>query len=149
MQYTPNIKVQIPKYIFVFVNNLFEIEKKLALTGDAGNFSRNVVKMREALEENGVTYENPEGQPFNETRADLEASISGAGTENLFVVEVIKLNRYRFGVIIVHLIKHCIWIWNKLQLSCIRIKNMKPSLIFKVSPSHFVRVTKVVNITFT
>jgi len=46
--------------------------------------------MREALEENGVTYENPEGQPFNETRADLEASISGAGTENLFVVEVIK-----------------------------------------------------------
>jgi hypothetical protein len=90
MQYTPNIKVQIPKYIFVFVNNLFEIEKKLALTGDAGNFSRNVVKMREALEENGVTYENPQGQPFNETRADLEASISGAGTENLFVVEVIK-----------------------------------------------------------
>jgi len=90
MQYSPNIKVQIPNYIFVFVNNLFEIEKKLASMDDSGNFSRNLAKMKEALEENGVTYENPEGQPFNETRSDLEASISGAGTENLYVVDVIK-----------------------------------------------------------
>ncbi len=30
------------------------------------------------------------GQPFNETRADLEASIAGEGTENLRVTEVIK-----------------------------------------------------------
>ena len=30
------------------------------------------------------------GQPFKETRTDLEATISGSGTDNLVVVEVIK-----------------------------------------------------------
>ena len=30
------------------------------------------------------------GETFNETRTDLEASITGSGTENLHVVEVIK-----------------------------------------------------------
>jgi hypothetical protein len=30
------------------------------------------------------------GQAFNETRTDLEASIAGAGAEDLVVVEVIK-----------------------------------------------------------
>jgi len=30
------------------------------------------------------------GQSYNETRMDLEASIAGASTENLFVTEVIK-----------------------------------------------------------
>lgn len=90
MKYAQGMQVSVPKYIFVFVNNLFEIEKKIALNGDPGNFSRNIVKMKEALEENGVTYENPEGEPFNETRTDLDASISGSGTENLYVVDVIK-----------------------------------------------------------
>lgn len=90
MKYGQGIQVTVPKYIFVLANNLFEIEKKIALNGDPGNFSRNIAKMKDALEENGVTYENPEGEPFNETRTDLDASISGTGTENLFVVDVIK-----------------------------------------------------------
>jgi len=38
----------------------------------------------------GLAYEDPMGQPFNETRTDLEATISGVGTEDLVVVEVIK-----------------------------------------------------------
>jgi len=90
MKYPQGLQVSIPKYIFVFANNLFEIEKKISISGDPGNFSRNITKMRESLEEHGITYENPEGEPFNETRTDLDASISGNGTENLFVVEVIK-----------------------------------------------------------
>ena len=38
----------------------------------------------------GLAYEYPMGEPFNETRTDLDASISGAGAENLVVVEVFK-----------------------------------------------------------
>ena len=34
--------------------------------------------------------EDPMGQEFKETRTDLDATISGRGTENLIVVEVIK-----------------------------------------------------------
>jgi hypothetical protein len=90
MKYAPGLHVSIPKYILVFANNLFEIEKKLAASGDTGNVSRNILKMKEALEENGVTYENPIGQSFNETRTDLDASISGPGTEDLYVVDVMK-----------------------------------------------------------
>jgi len=90
MKYGQGLQVSVPKYIFVLVNNLFEIEKKIAISGDSGNFSRNVTKMKEALEENGISYENPDGEPFNETRTDLDASISGQGTENLYVVDVIK-----------------------------------------------------------
>jgi len=46
--------------------------------------------MRESLEEEGVTYEDPQGQNFNQTRTDLDATIAGEGTDNLIVVDVIK-----------------------------------------------------------
>lgn len=38
----------------------------------------------------GLSYEDPMGQSFKETRTDLDATISGTGTNNLVVVEVIK-----------------------------------------------------------
>lgn len=82
--------MEIPKWILVTLNNLYEVEKKLALHGDAGNATRNVEKMKDVLAEMGVFYEDPMGQEFKETRTDLDASISGSGTENLVVVEVIK-----------------------------------------------------------
>ena len=82
--------MEIPKWILVTLNNLYEVEKKLALHGDPGNATRNVGKMKDALAEMGVFYEDPMGQDFKETRTDLDATISGSGTENLVVVEVIK-----------------------------------------------------------
>lgn len=82
--------MEIPKWIFGTLNNLYEIEKKLALHGDVGNASRNVEKMKDVFAEMGVFYEDPMGQEFKETRTDLEATISGSGTEKLVVVEVIK-----------------------------------------------------------
>lgn len=84
------IQVQLPKHILLIVNNLYEIEKKISIHGDSGNISRNVTKMRESLEEEGVTYEDPQGQVFNQTRTDLEATIAGEGADNLIVVDVIK-----------------------------------------------------------
>ena len=84
------LTVQVPKGILVVINQLYEIEHKINKAGDPANMQRNVTKMKDALEESGLTYENPLGQVFKETRTDLEATISGEGTENLVVVEVIK-----------------------------------------------------------
>ncbi len=81
---------EVPKWAFALLNQLYEIERKLKHHGDSGNALRNVARMRDALEELGLFYEDPMGQPFKETRTDLEATISGQGTENLHVVEVIK-----------------------------------------------------------
>jgi hypothetical protein len=90
MKLTQNVQVQIPKYILILINNLFEIQKKIESGDDNLNIGRNMTKIIEALEEQGLTFENPLGQKFNQTRADLEATISGEGTENLIVVDVLK-----------------------------------------------------------
>ena len=96
--------IQIPKSILIVLNQLYELEQKLKKHGDPANLSRNVSKMKDALAEEGpptldagngqsrigLAYEDPMGQPFKETRTDLEATISGLGTKNLVVVEVIK-----------------------------------------------------------
>lgn len=82
--------IEIPKFILQTLNNLYEIERKLAVHGDPGNVGRNVEKMKDAVRGAGFFYEDPMGQPFKETRTDLEATISGQGTENLYVAEVIK-----------------------------------------------------------
>ncbi len=80
------------KWALTLLNQLFEIEKKLSAseTSDPSNCLRNVGKIKDALEEQDLFYEDPAGQLFQETRTDLEASISGLGTDNLRVVEVIK-----------------------------------------------------------
>ena len=78
------------KYLLIVLNQLFEIEKKLTLHGDPNNITRNVDQIKSSIEELGLFYENPLGEEFQETRTDLEATISGKGTERLKVVEVIK-----------------------------------------------------------
>lgn len=90
MKISPGMQISIPKDTILIINNLFEIEKKISIHGDAGNLLRNVTKIREVIEAQGLTFEDPQGQAFNQTRADLDATISGEGTENLYVVDVIK-----------------------------------------------------------
>ena len=98
------MRLQLPKCILTALNQLYDIERKLAKAGDVANISRNVEKIRDAFAEDGLTsadigggvlsvrlvYEDPMGQVFKETRTDLEASISGTSTSDLVVVEVIK-----------------------------------------------------------
>jgi hypothetical protein len=81
----------VPKLELLLLNNLYEIERKLSLHGDPGNANRNIEKIKDALlTQGGLFYEDPLGQAFKETRTDLEATISGQGTESLVVTEVIK-----------------------------------------------------------
>ena len=72
------------------LNQVFEIEKKLSLHGDPNNLTRNIDRIKGAMEEIGWFYENPAGEDFQETRTDLDATISGKATERLKVVEVVK-----------------------------------------------------------
>jgi hypothetical protein len=87
------IRLQVPKSLLMAMNQLYEIEQKLKHHGDPHGLQRHVGKMKDAfdaLDTFGLVYEDPMGQAFNETRTDVEATISGAGTENLIIVEVIK-----------------------------------------------------------
>lgn len=86
MMQQPNV----PKWALGILNNLCDIEKKLEMNGDNSNIRRNVERIKELLEDEKLFYENPLGQKFNETRTDLEATITGKGVDNLYVVEVIK-----------------------------------------------------------
>ena len=94
----------VPKWALGILNNLCDIEKKLDINGDSSNIRRNVERIKELLEGEKLFYENPLGQKFAETRTDLEATITGEGTENLYVVEVIKpIVRYgdnKFSVVV-------------------------------------------------
>ena len=95
---------EIPKSALTVLNQLYELEQKLKKREDPANLSRNIDKMRAVFAKDGwltwdagggqlqigLVYEDPLGQPFKETRTDLEATISGPDTENLVVVEVIK-----------------------------------------------------------
>jgi hypothetical protein len=68
-------------------NLVFELEKKLPANP---TLQRNVDRMKSVLEEAGLLLLNPLGEPYSETRTDLEASIAGAGKAPLQVLDVIK-----------------------------------------------------------
>ena len=88
------LTLEFPKSLLTALNQLYELEQKIKKHGDAANMQRNVTRMKDAFEElsseYGLFYEDPMGQPFKETRTDVDATISGTSTENLVVVEVIK-----------------------------------------------------------
>ena len=84
------LQLSIPKFVLQTLNHLYDAERKLTLHGDQGGALRNIERIKDAFAEEKLFYEDPMGQPFNETRADLDASIAGEGTENLHVTEVIK-----------------------------------------------------------
>ena len=86
----PSGTIEIPKFVLQVLNNLCDIDRKLSIHGDPGNAKRNVERIKETIEDIKVFYEDPMGQSFSETRTDLEATITGEGSDNLKVVEVIK-----------------------------------------------------------
>jgi len=88
------VRLHIPKAMLAILNQLCGIEQKLKSAGDPAHVQRNLDRIKEACrhfsDEYGLEYEDPLGQPFDETRADLEATIAGSSTNELVVVEVIK-----------------------------------------------------------
>ena len=98
MQEIKKVTVKVPQAYLDFMNQIFEIEKKATNLKEENSIQRNLNKMKGILEEEffkgsstiGLTYHNPVGESYSDTRTDCEATISGTGVENLEIVEVIK-----------------------------------------------------------
>ena len=98
MQEIKKVLVKVPQAYLDFMNQIFEIEKKSTNLKEENSIQRNINKMKGILEEEffkgsstiGLTYHNPLGEIYSETRTDCEATISGSSVENLEIIEVIK-----------------------------------------------------------
>ena len=98
MQEIKKVTVKVPQAYLDFMNQIFEIEKKAANLKEENSIQRNLNKMKGILEEDffkgsstiGLTYHNPIGETYSDTRTDCEATIAGTGVENLEIIEVIK-----------------------------------------------------------
>lgn len=86
-------------HLFI-LNQLFEMEKKTERLEEAGLLARNVQRIKDRYADMGLVYEDPVGEPFDETRTDCEAHIAGESTDHLVITEVIKpIIRFRSGPI--------------------------------------------------
>jgi hypothetical protein len=100
-------QVKIPRIYIDLLDQVFEIEKKLEVIDEPNSIGRNISKMKDIFEnafasvtetDIGLLYHNPIGEAYSDTRTDLEASIAGSSTTDLFVTEVIKpIIRFRSG----------------------------------------------------
>lgn len=98
MQEIKKVMVKVPQAYLDFMNQIFEIEKKASNIKEENSIQRNLNRMKGILEEEffkgsstiGLTYHNPLGETYSETRTDCEATIAGTNVENLEITEVIK-----------------------------------------------------------
>ena len=98
MQEIKKVTVKVPQAYLDFMNQIFEIEKKTANIGEENSIQRNLNKIKGILEEEffrgnnliGLTYHNPIGENYSDTRTDCEATIAGNDINNLLIIEVIK-----------------------------------------------------------
>jgi hypothetical protein len=98
MQEIKKVMVKVPQAYLDFMNQIFEIEKKATNIKEENSIQRNLNRMKGILEEEffkgsstiGLTYHNPLGETYSETRTDCEATIAGTDVENLEITEVIK-----------------------------------------------------------
>lgn len=91
--------VKVPQQYLDLVNQVFEIEKKSLQIKEEHSIHRNVNKLRDLIENElfkgtagtiGLSYHNPLGEVYSDTRTDCEASIAGTSADDLEIVEVIK-----------------------------------------------------------
>lgn len=74
------------KHIINIINQVFEIEKKAI----GQTIQRHVDRIKTELEEMGYTFHNPEGERWDETRTDCEASITGTLKSKMVITNVVK-----------------------------------------------------------
>ena len=97
MQEIKKVTVKVPQAYLDFMNQIFEIEKKSANLKEENSIQRNVNKIKGILEEEffkgsstiGLTYHNPIGESYSDTRTDCEDTIAGTGVENLEILEMV------------------------------------------------------------
>jgi hypothetical protein len=97
------------------LNQVFEIEKKVQKLREDNSIARNIRRLRSQFADGhwipgslgvtlSLTYHDPTGESYDETRTDCDASIAGSSAENLRIVETIKpiirLQQGDFSVIV-------------------------------------------------
>jgi hypothetical protein len=74
----------------VLINQLFEMQQKLAQNGLADQYSRNFNRLYNVFEEEGYMVQDPIGETYSETRTDYEASITGKSGSSMKITRTIK-----------------------------------------------------------
>jgi hypothetical protein len=98
MQEIKKATAKVPQVYLDFMNQIFEIEKKSTNLTEENSIYRNVNKLKGIFEEDffkgsstiGLTYHDPLGETYSDTRTDCEATIAGTEVVNLEIIEVIK-----------------------------------------------------------
>jgi hypothetical protein len=92
------ITAKVPQQWLDLVNQIFEVEKKAALLKEEHSLQRNINRLKDLIENDlfkgtstvGLSYHNPLGEKYSETRTDCDASIAGLRLDDLEIMEVIK-----------------------------------------------------------
>jgi hypothetical protein len=72
------------------MNQIFEIERKVAKLTEQSTLHRHIAKIKEYFAEFGLTYQDPTGEYYNDTRTDCDAQILAGGSGPLKIIETIK-----------------------------------------------------------
>lgn len=75
------------KHLYEVINQLSALEGRL---NQSEEYQRYFVRCKQSFEEMGIRYYSPLHEKYNETRTDVEANITGSGTGNLVITQVIK-----------------------------------------------------------
>jgi hypothetical protein len=95
MQEIKKVTVKVPQAYLDLINQIFEIEKKAMNIKEDNSIQRNINKINGLLEDGffkdvGLTYHNPLGESYTDTRTDSIATIQGEDNGNLEIIDVIK-----------------------------------------------------------
>lgn len=72
------------------INQVFEMEKKAQGKPEFAAMERHIDRIKTALEEMGLSYHNPAGEKYSETRTDCEANIVGELKSDMVITDVVK-----------------------------------------------------------
>lgn len=98
MQELRKVSIKVPQSYLDFINQIFEMEKKVNNLKEENSINRNIIKIKSLVEEEifkgpstiGLIYHNPLGETYSDTRTDCLATIAGESVDNLEIIDVVK-----------------------------------------------------------
>ncbi len=78
------------KSLIEIANQIHQIEKKLSKDGISDQFIRHISRIKASFLELNLSYHDPIGEKYTDTRTDIEANITGELSDNMFISETIK-----------------------------------------------------------
>lgn len=78
------------KPLIEIANQICQIEKKIEKEENSANYSRHIQRIKTSLLELGISYHNPEGEKYSDTRTDIEANITGEMGKEMTISQTIK-----------------------------------------------------------